>query len=358
MRRLLMFRFVVPWIILSLILKSCDSGSHDTPWISEDNLTIGEYLRENAQEYSQFYRLLDESGLLITLCGYNPHGEGYTLFIPTDEAVDLFILQHQDYNGIEDLLLDTGFVKTLTRYHIINKKIHTNEFPFGALNDTTLSGDRLTVGFYTDRNNPLFKVNNIAPIIRSNLEMTNGFIHVISDVLQQTEVSGYDWLQQQDGYSILADAMELSGIRNRLWWEKYTILAEHDSIFHRNGIGTVDDLVNRIASYGIPLSDQSNSFHQFTAFHILRGEFYLNDLYMGQEDYRTLGDERVVIDVGLDIRINPGVDTFSIEISEAGDTTVIDYIRLIWEACNMLSLTGPVHSISDLLISEPWPGHD
>lgn len=358
MRKYLPVWTLVPWIIFSVILRSCDSESHDSHWFDEYPLTIGEYLKENSEEYSKFFRLLEESGLLITLCGYNPYGEGYTLFLPNNDAVDQFIQINRDYDDLEEILLDTALTNALTRYHTINKQIHTNEFPYGALNDTTLTGERLTIGFYTEGDHPLYKVNNVAPIVQSNLEMTNGYIHVISEVLQQSEISGYDWLQQQDHYSILAAAMELSGIRDRLWWDNYTILAEHDSIYQRNGISTVEDLISRIATTGIPISDRSNSFFQFTAYHILRGDYYLNDLYLGEEDYRTLGDERVVIDVGMDIRINPGVDTFGMEISESGDTAVIDYIRLIWEECNRISQTGPLHSISDLLVSEPFPEQD
>jgi hypothetical protein len=298
---------------------------------------------------------LDEGELLITLCGYNPYAEGYTLFLPTDEAIDQFILQNPDYSNFEELLLDTGFINSLTRYHIINGSVHTDEFPYGALTDRTLSGDRLTVGFYSDGNHPLYKVNNEAPITKPNLEMTNGYIHVISEVLQQAEISGYDWLQQQDDYTILAQAMELSGIRERLWTNEYTIFAEHDSIYHRNGIHHIEDLIDRVATPGIPYSDRENSFYQFAAYHILYGEFYLNDLYWGDHEYWTLNNEPVVIDVGNDIRINPGVDTYGIAISESGDTTVIDYIRLVWDDCNSRTKTGPVHSISDLLVVEPLP---
>jgi uncharacterized surface protein with fasciclin (FAS1) repeats len=323
--------------------------------MDDENSTICEYLRANQEEYSKFCRLLEEGEMMITLCGYNPNGDDYTLFLPTNEAVDEFIRQQQDYTSFEELLLDTSYVKTLTRYHTVNSKVHTNEFPYGALKDKTLTGDRLTMGFYTDRENPLYKVNNVAPIIQSNLEMTNGYIHVVSAVLPRVEISGYDWLQQQDQYSILAQAMELSEIRNKLWWDRYTILAEPDTVYQKYGIYKIEDLIDQKASPGIPFSDATNNFYQFVAYHILRGEFYLNDLYMGNEDYRTLGNDRVTIDVGLEIRINPGIDTFRINISETGDTTVIDYIPLIWDECNMLSKSGPVHAVSELLIDEPWP---
>ncbi|MBE9518374.1 MAG: fasciclin domain-containing protein [Bacteroidetes bacterium] len=350
-----MVRFLIHWIILSAVMRSCESDPHGSHLFNEDTSTIGEYVKTNPKEYSKFNRILVEGKMLLPLCAYNPYGEGYTLFLPTNEAIDHFIEQNPDYGNIEELLQDTSFLITLTRYHTLNRKVRTDEFPYGALTDRTLTGDRLTIGFYIEDDNPLIKVNNVAPIIHSNLEMTNGYIHVISEVLHEVEISGYDWLQQQEDYSILAQAMELSGIMDRLWFDEYTILAEHDSIYHRSGIMNIEDLINRVATPGIPYSDISNAFNQFTTYHILFGEFYLNDLYLGLREYWTLGNAPVMIDVGLEIRINPGVDTFGITISEYGDTTIIDYIQPVWDACNILTNTGPVHSISDLLVAEPLP---
>jgi uncharacterized surface protein with fasciclin (FAS1) repeats len=348
-------RLLIQWIILFSVIRSCESDPHDAYWFEEETFTIGEYLKVNQEEYSKFYRLLVEGEMLSPLYGYNPYGEDYTLFLPSDAAVDHFIEQSQDYVNFEDLLLDTGYIRVLTRYHTLNGKVRTNDFPDGALNERTLTGDRLTIGFYTAGDYPLYKVNNTAPIIKTNLEMTNGYIHVVSEVLQQAEISGYEWLQQQEDYSILAQAMELSRINERLWFDKYTILAEHDSIYHKNGIDQIEDLINRIATPGIPASDMSNAFYQFTAYHILNREYYLNDFYLGERGYRTLGNDQVVIDAGIEIRINPGVDIYGFSISKSGDTTVIDYIQPVWEECNIMTRTGPVHSISELLVAEPFP---
>ena len=350
-----MVRFLTPWIILSAALRSCESDPHELHRFNEETPTICEYIRTNPEEFSKFNRILDEGKMLLPLCAYNPNGEGYTLFLPTNEAVDQLIGQNPEYENLDELLLDTAILKTLTRYHTLNKKVRTDEFPNGALTDRTLTGDRLTIGFYTQDDNPLIKVNNVAPIIKSNQEMTNGYVHVISKVLQQVEISGYDWIQRQEDYSILAQAMELSGIKGRMWFDSYTILAEHDSIYHRTGIMNIEDLIERVAIPGIPFSDPENPFYQFTAYHFLSREFYLNDLYMGEGEYWTLGNETVVINVGMDIRINPGVEVYGIIISDSGDTTLIDYIRPVWDACNILTSTGPVHSISDLLVAEPFP---
>jgi hypothetical protein len=289
------------------------------------------------------------------LYAYNPYGDDYTLLLPTNEAIEDFIQQYPGYDDFEELLSDTGFVKRFTRYHTISRKMHTDEFPDGALTDTTLTGDRLVTGFFTEGNNQLIKVNNSAHIIKANQKMTNGYVHVISRVLQKTEISGYDWLQQQDDYTILAEAVRLSGIRSRLWWNTYTILAEHDSIYHRNGIHNVDDLIARIATPGMSLTNVANSFYQFTSFHFLRGEFYLNDFSWGNRKYTTLAGYPMAVNVGMDVKINQGVDTYGYQVSNAGDTTLINYIRPVWEYSNVMASTGAIHSISDLLFYKPFP---
>ena len=342
-------------MFLSMILTSCESDTHESNWVNDGALTISQYLNKNQEEYSKFHRLLTEGKLLGTLYAYNPKGEGYTLFLPTDEAIDQFIQKNQQYGSFEDLLKDTSFIKTLTRYHTINKKIKADEFPDGGLIDLTLTGDRLVVGYYTDGNNQIIKINNSAPIIKANLNMTNGYIHVISEVLEQAKLSGYDWLLQQDDYTILSEAIRLSGLRSRLWWTKYTILAEHDSIYRRNGIHNVQDLIKRIATPGMTLTNRDNKFNIFAAYHFIGGEYYLNDFNWGSYNYTTLASKPLTINVSGDICINPGVDTFGFRITNSGDTILTDYINPVWERSNILTRTGPVHSISELLNFEPFP---
>jgi len=354
-RRPIIIRFLALWVIL-LAFTTCRKTDPILPkWNDENSLTIGQYLEKNQNEYSKFYRLLVDGKMLTTLCAYNPYGEDYTLFLPTDEAIDHFIQQDQNHGNFEELLKDTSFIKILVRYHTLNKKILTNEFPDGAFVDRTLTGERLVTNFSATSNNPLIKINDVAPIIKPNLKMTNGYIHVISEVLQPVAISGYDWLQQQNNYSILAKAMELSGIKKKLSWNKYTLFAEPDSIYHQYGINNVEDLVSRIATPGVKLTTTSNPFYQFTAYHILNGEYFLNDFHWGSKDYLTFCGELITINVGMEFKINTGVDKYGTTISKSGQVTVIDYIRPIPEGCNILTRTGPIHSISDLLYYKPFP---
>jgi uncharacterized surface protein with fasciclin (FAS1) repeats len=343
-------------MILSLLISSCKSDSHDSDWVDGNPLTISQYLEKNQEEYSKFIRLLDEGKLLGTLYAYNPYGEDYTLFLPTDEAIDQFIQQNQEYGSFEELVKDTGFIKMLTRYHTINRKLHTDEFPDGALTDMTLTGDRLVIGFSTDGNNQFIKVNNKAQITESNLKMTNGYIHVISGVLQPAEITGYDWLQQQKDYTILAQAVRLSGVKSRLWWKKYTILAERDSVYRKNGINTVEDLVALIATPGMALTNKLNMFNLFVSYHFVGGEYYLNDFAWGSKKYTTLATGYpLVTEVGTKIKINPGVDTYGYTVSSTGVSTALEYILPIWAGSNILTSTGPVHSINEVLFFDPLP---
>jgi hypothetical protein len=86
------------------------------------------------------------------------------------------------------------------------------------------------------------------------------------------------------------------------------------------------------------------------------GEYYLNDFDWGIEKYTTLASGKpLTIDVGVEIKINPGVDIYGYKISDSGDSTLIDYIRPVWEKCNIMTNTGAIHLISDLLFYEPLP---
>jgi uncharacterized surface protein with fasciclin (FAS1) repeats len=343
------------WLIILSVISSCKTDSDPTPWGQDNALTIGQYLNKNQQEYSKFYRLLVEARMLETLYAYNPKGSDWTLFLPTDEAIDQFIEQKTSYGNFEELVKDTTFIKRLTRYHILKKRAHTNDFPDGAFIDSTLTGERLVAGFFVMNNNQLVKINHEAPIIKANQEATNGYIQVISKVLQPLDLSGYDWLQQQPEYSILARAMELSAIKKTLAWEKYTLFVEPDSVYHLYGIHSAEELISQIATPGMALTNPANAFYKFSAYHLLKGEYYMNDFNWGNKDYSTFSGEPLTIDVGQEIKINTGVDTYVSGTSATGGLISIGYIRPAMGKSNMLTHTGPVHTISDLMYHEKLP---
>lgn len=346
-------------LILPLVMFTCVPDYSDQIFLDEDLVSIARYIEDNKETYSRFHRIMTEGALVDPLNSYNPTGTGFTLFLPTDEAFDRYVQNNQKYNTFEDLIADTEFVRVLGRYHLVNINLKTNEFPYGALPDTTATGDLLTIGFSSNLDSTVYKVNSVAPVISGNLEMANGYIHVISEVLEPVNFSGYQWLSEHSGYSIIAQALEVTGLKDTLGLyrstssgqlvkNKYTLLVEHDSIFSRNGISSIDDLIEAHATPGLALTHPDNELYQFAAYHVLEGEHFLVDLNESR-NFNTYANAPVKIVAGLEVRINPGVDTFRIDVSELGDTTVINYVTLFYQESNILTKNGAIHLITEVM---------
>ncbi len=352
---------ITPLIFVGIaFLWSCiDPVEAPEAFVDEDIFLIADYIEDHQDTYSKFYRVMIEGDLIDPLSAYNPFGNGFTLFLPTDEAFDRYIQNNDSYSSFEALIEDKEFVRVLGRYHLVNIGLKSNEFPYGALPDTTATGDVLTIGFSTSFDSTIYKVNNVASVTQPNLEMVNGYIHEISEVLKPINFPGVEWLQNEDGYSILSGALTLAGITDTLGIyrttgpgqvirNKYTILAEHDSIFQRNGIQSVDDLLERYNTPGLTPDDPDNQFFQFAAYHVLEGDYFLVDFEVTR-NYNTYASAPVRIQTGLELRLNPGVDTFRLEISEMGDTTAIRHIGLFYQESDINSKTGPIHLIDQVL---------
>ncbi len=113
--------------------------------------------------FTSLISALDTAGLTNTLRGNGP----FVIFAPTDEAFAAL-----------DTLPEGDALKNLLLHHVVNGKLDTR-----AINTqktlTPLFGDNLTIGF----NGTLFTVNETVQIIHSNIETSNGYIHVIDAVL-------------------------------------------------------------------------------------------------------------------------------------------------------------------------------
>ena len=354
--------FKNPIIILSTVFFcffsfSCDRETNNNIFYDDEFRTISIYIEDNKESYNHFYEIMNSSGLNGPLSAYNPNGNGYTLFLPTDEAFDRFIQNNNDYNDFNELLKDIDFIWELGRYHLVNSAIRTNEFPFGALPDTTVTGDFLTIGFTTNLDTTIYKVNNLAPVIEANIELTNGYVHVISEVIEPIVYTSYEWLEQNNDFSILADAFKITSLidtmgnyrytdKNQMVRNRYTVLAEPDTIFNKYGINSIDDLINKYATPGLDPSDVNNGLFQFTAYHLLEGSYFLDEFT--NQNYNTYANYPVSINSSMEIRINQGVDTFGIQIS-GNDTILINYIRLFMMNSNIPTENGAIHLLTDVM---------
>ena len=322
------------------------------------DLTIYDYIIENDSAYSSFLTILEKGGIGKTLSAYNPNGIGYTLFLPDNDAIDRFIQENDQYSSLQEILDDLEFTRAFSRYHVVNMGISADDFPFGALPEYTLSGDILTVSFMIEPDTSYYKINNQAPVSNPNIEVSNGYVHIIESALVPVTKTTYDWLEQNSGYSIFKAAVDATGFdevmdlnmrEEEIDVRPFTLLLEHDSIYNRSGINTIEDLAGSISPEDDNYTDPSNPLNGYVAYHMLDGTRFMDDFVDKSSNYTTFSEIPVNISgTGLDILINQGKEVFD-TIIEQKDTTIIDFVKFYYDASNVLTQSGAIHFIDQVL---------
>ena len=350
------------WMIIaaSFFLFSCKEDKELTPFVSVEEQSIGDFLEENRGSYSMFYEVAVQSGIIHPLKLYNPYGDGnFTLFLPGNGAFDTF-LSGKGYSSLEDLLNDTDVVNFLARFHVVASSFSSSDFPFGSLGDSTFTGEYLYMGFDEDFN---YKVNNAVDIVQLDIELSNGFIHVVDGVLEPIVSNSHEYLGEREEYSIITELFEITGLSDTMGVFRttetgkvirnyYTLLVETNEVFARFGINNMDSLIARHATPDLEYTDPDNGLYQFAAYHILEGRHAIND-FEDNKPYVTYAKNPMMIDATQDIIINKGIPVFD-TIVVSGDSIPLDYIRIDLFESNGFSLNGPVHTLLDpMVIQEP-----
>lgn len=323
------------------------------------NSTIYDYLEENKKEYSDFIAILEQGGIYKTLSAKNPFAAGYTLFLPNNEAVAIFIAENEQFATLNELLEDQQYVSDLSRYHVLTKAVHSNEFPFGAFPDKTLSEDLLTVSFIITPDSSYYKINNQSAVTDPNTELSNGFIHLIENVLQPVAYTSYEWLDKQPEYSIFKEAVDLTGIRTLIDLDlkaaeqtsllPVTILVESNEVLKEAGIQNLNDLINKISPENDDYTNPTNPLYNFVGYHVLKNNYYLDDFQGESSNYITNAEVPLLINgLGNDIAINKGKQILDTLIFGT-DTIFIDYVGFLYDQSNVITKSGSIHFIDRLL---------
>lgn len=335
---------IILFFALVACFSSCENERLYESFYPEDYFTIAEYMEAGKDSLGIYYQLVEELDLLQSLSAYNPYGNSYTLFLPDDNAFMKFFESSDAYSSLEDLLANPEYASILARYHIVNSALETNDFPFGSLPDTTATGDFLTVAIDTASLQPL--INGEASILIPNIEMINGYIHIIDKVLEPVTFPLSEWITERDNFSIMQQVFVVTGLMNTLSGDgAYTLLLETDDVLRKQGYDAFEDLVEAFSPDRDDYTDPSNGLYRFAAYHILEGIYYLDDFEGTTANYNTMTVYPVRINgETLELKINPGVTVFD-TIVEGQDTTLIDYIGLNYERSNNQAMNGAVHLV-------------
>jgi uncharacterized surface protein with fasciclin (FAS1) repeats len=346
------FLLLIVAVGYSCVEKEIEAGFEDI-----NKLTIYDYLLANEDNFSSFLSILEKGGLDKTLSAYNPDGNGYTLFAPDNDAIDRLINSSQQFSSLNDILNHTETAASFSRYHVVNMQVRSNEFPFGAFSEPTLSEDYLIVSFFVEPDTAYYKINNQATIKRTNIETSNGFVHHIETALEPVTLTSYQLLERNSSLSIFKEAVDLTGLQSSIDFNlkltenqlAVTLLVEPDSVYQKAGINSVNELISVISPNNSDYTNTSNRLYNYVAYHILSGNFFIDDFVNRNTNYNTLSEIPLNVDGrGLDVAINRGKEVFDTLVFQ-GDTTIVDFIKILYDESNVVTQSGAIHYIDQVM---------
>jgi uncharacterized surface protein with fasciclin (FAS1) repeats len=366
--------------ITIMSITSCDNGLGE-PFRKDAELSLLEYMKTRAtngtDEFSIFLKVLESANRANPLGAYNPRNRnGYTVFAPTNEAFETFFENDLTYKNIDILLADKDFVQNLVDYHVVNGEVFSKDFSFGALSDSSLSGDYITIVFSNDltSNATTYLVNGQSKVVQKDVDLSNGVMHVIDKVLEPNFYSALELIgpERNPDLSIFYGALIATGVdklmgatrefNGEVIKNNYTLLVVPDSIYNKDSIFSVDDLVNRYGLNTPDIKNPLNGLYQLMAYHILSGVYYLNSFNQSVNNetgrisaslYTTYSFFQLSILSELKIAVNPGGRVLETVINNPGttfaDTIKIDYAEIDFLNSNKLSTNGPIHFLRNIL---------
>ena len=329
--------FFILFIFLGIGLIGCN----DEPQLRDrgnEELVITEYIIREKDLFSEFNGVLEKTGIDNILRLRGP----YTLMAPTNDAMFAYYTSKgvSSYNEIE-----TEELKNFVLNHIFKGSIGTGAIGLGALPFKNGLNDYIA----SDLQETEIILNKKAKIIKRDIEVSNGFIHHIDKVLEPFDDDDHIFavLSALEGYSIFTEGLVRAGISDTLndisfpygnttAKVNFTLLAVPDTLYQREGINSINDLIDRYGTEG-ELSDTSNGFYKYMIFHCVSGINYFSLLdtdSKGKAYYLITNDNYIHITVGKDYFINKDTDG--------------NYSAFYYEQSNIPAKNGVIHTINNL----------
>ncbi|MFB6319371.1 fasciclin domain-containing protein [Saccharicrinis sp. FJH54] len=301
--------FITCMMLLAVLftagLSSCNSDkiSQESYYTFTGDM-LGEYLAKNPDEYSEFSKLLDTTKVMGLLDAY---GE-YTCFAPSNEA--MFNFYHSlGRNSIEEFPYDS--IVKIVYDHIINGYVvTTDDFVEGRLSQKSMSDRYFSVSYGSFSSGDLtIRVNTSSPILEPNIEVHNGVIHKIGEVLRPSEKLIIEAIADDPKFTMFYNALINTKLFEKLMLVEdetynpslgeykfqqnngndeifpphrkygYTALMESDSTFIANGLTSLDaikayakEVYDKVYPEDAGITDitnPKNSFNRFIAYHLI-----------------------------------------------------------------------------------------
>ncbi|MBN2164701.1 MAG: fasciclin domain-containing protein [Marinilabiliaceae bacterium] len=272
--------------LIGLFLFSCTDPYEDSTFLAYDKYPVATYLSTREDDFSLWIELLRYTKLYST---FNLNTQ-YTAFVPNNTAMSKY-LSNNGYKSITDI--DLEYATYLVKYHTLHEKVLKQEgFTSGVMDWATITDDHLSITFKEGGINAIY-INNTSLISELNIEVTNGVIHVIEEVLIPVVETIWDRLNTNE-FDIMKEAIELTGYNNLLDTVSaetmndygqivikrfyYTLFAITDSIYSKDGINSINDLLAKLGENETDYTSTSNLLNMYVAYHIANQSLSYNSL--------------------------------------------------------------------------------
>ncbi len=334
------FYLLVSLLSTNLLFYSCTE--EPILWKVNSTEQVAIDFIESHEEYAEFLKLIEITGMHALLGIRGP----YTIMLPDNDAMFAYY-KAKGVNSITDF--DDDFQRQLMLNHLITNEINTSDMGLGAIRDTNAIGDFLVTEFEGSD----IILNRESKIVKRDIRLANGYVHQIDRVIEPVTKDIFTILSENQSFKIFTESLRAAGLDDTLKQitfpygnntnrNRFTLLAIPDSIFQKNGISNVADLIKWTGGDADSMTYETDEFYQYMDYHCLSGTHYLSDLenklypIMSHENY-------VLMTIDTDYKINLHPKTKK-------------YTAFIVPASNTPAKNGALHVINDMLpVTEPAP---
>lgn len=236
--------------LILFVFQGCKPEFSDARFDDNDELQIMDYI-DNRPDLSTYKELVDyvKKRNLLKTAGT------YTVFVPTNAAfAKLFTRLSANGDKVSSIKdKSPEFWSNYFGYHLLNTKVNTNTLEPGPMARPTEFNKKYLIADIRESYTSI-KLNNFSTINESNIEMSNGYINIVDEVLSPPVETIYETLVKTGQYTIMLGIFEETGLTKYLKDSTITLIVERDAVLQRNNFdkNSIENLNNWAAYHIIP----------------------------------------------------------------------------------------------------------
>jgi len=328
--------------VVAMSVAALATSCSDDPGVENYYTAYGEmantYLSNRSETYSKFIEIINKSNSVsFDLLG--TYGS-YTVFAPTNDAVDL-LLTSKGVSSVDEL--SVADCDTIAATHIIEQSYFTTDFSDATLPTQNMLDRYLTITCDSDTVSIpgsiqiAYHINQSSRIIQRDDSVENGVVHTVDRVIDATTEMLPDLMKKDSTISLFYQALKLTHLDDsmRVYMDEsyycspdsfeeghcvktaveydnvyymehryfgFTGFIEKNEVYARNGINNIDDLrayAKQVYDEVYPddagvtdETDRRNSLNRWVSYHFLPARMFYNQLTVDNQMLNKNFDRR------------------------------------------------------------------